>query len=367
MSPVDQNRTAGPVRICPAPGKGEWPVRILVVDDSIVFRTFFRKSLEDVPEVESLQFAPNGRQALFLLGALTFDLVILDLEMPVVDGYETLEEIRRKWPEQRVIVCSGKTLVNFDAIQRVLALGADGVVSKSYQKDNVTALDPVAFRAEMVPRILKMYKENRRPVLTETLGRAYSRDIIDGILVIHLLERNESMMQWDGGPLDQGLGEVQKVLETAVRTLTPVFLDESIRMDPGLAPVRAGLQHVEPELYHDMGEMSEEQLALDWVHPAMAGFLQKHSIGNLLICGFNRSCCVENAASQISRYYGINIVIGESLLFGNVREQRDAENVREKTMEFFRENYICLESTAAVQQALLLNHDEKRQRFKALS
>ena len=127
------------------------PVRVLVVDDSVVVRRLVTRALEADPEVEVVGVAANGRIALAKIAQLRPDVVTLDIEMPELDGLETLRELRREWPRLPVIMFSTLTERGATATLDALALGASDYVTKpSTVKDAEEAVAQV--RAALVPR-----------------------------------------------------------------------------------------------------------------------------------------------------------------------------------------------------------------------
>ena len=110
--------------------------RVLLVDDSAVARRFLRSALESDSSVEVVGTAADGRIALAKIRQLNPDLVILDVEMPEMDGLDTLREIRAAWPKLPVIMFSSHTerggLITLDA----LALGASDYVTKPFGADS---------------------------------------------------------------------------------------------------------------------------------------------------------------------------------------------------------------------------------------
>src|ERR1700678_2045788 len=84
-------------------------VRILVVDDAVVFRRAVSDELSRDPDLEVVGTAANGRIALAKMAQLSPDLVILDVEMPEMDGLETLKELRKTYPKLPVIMFSSLT------------------------------------------------------------------------------------------------------------------------------------------------------------------------------------------------------------------------------------------------------------------
>ncbi len=104
-------------------------IRVLVADDSAVFRQLLAAALEQDPEVEVVGVASNGLQAVDLAGRLHPDVVTLDLEMPVLDGLSALQALVRQQPVP-VVVLSAHTAQGAEAALRALELGAVDVEAK---------------------------------------------------------------------------------------------------------------------------------------------------------------------------------------------------------------------------------------------
>ncbi len=78
--------------------------RILLVDDEEHIRLLFKEELEE--EGYAIDLASNGYEALDKIKSDSFDLVVLDIKMPGMDGIQTLNEIKKLNKDQRVILCS---------------------------------------------------------------------------------------------------------------------------------------------------------------------------------------------------------------------------------------------------------------------
>lgn len=91
-------------------------IQVLVVDDSVVMRRIVARTLERNASIAQTDFAANGALALAKIAERRPDLVVLDLEMPVMDGFATLEAIRRIEPRLPVIL--------FSSVDRKLAIAA---------------------------------------------------------------------------------------------------------------------------------------------------------------------------------------------------------------------------------------------------
>jgi two-component system chemotaxis response regulator CheB len=131
------------------------PIRILVVDDSVVIRKLLSTTLGDVPGLEVVATAALGKIALTKIPQCNPDIVILDVEMPEMDGIETLRRIRKEAPRLPVIMFSTRTERGAAATIEALTSGASDYVAKPSNVGNVLiAMKRV--REELVPKILAL-------------------------------------------------------------------------------------------------------------------------------------------------------------------------------------------------------------------
>ncbi len=131
-------------------------IRVLVVDDSVVIRRLVSQALAEDPAIEVVATAANGAIALQRIPQVNPDVVTLDIEMPEMDGIETLRRIRRDYPNLRIIMFSTLTQRGATATIDALMLGADDYVTKAA---NVGKLNEslAALRNELVPRINQFF------------------------------------------------------------------------------------------------------------------------------------------------------------------------------------------------------------------
>jgi two-component system, chemotaxis family, protein-glutamate methylesterase/glutaminase len=106
------------------------PFRVLIVDDSAVIRKVLSNLLASDPEIVVAGTAGNGIQAMARIPDVKPDLVTLDIEMPGMDGLETLVEIRKLYPKLPVIMFSTLTERGATATLDALARGASDYVTK---------------------------------------------------------------------------------------------------------------------------------------------------------------------------------------------------------------------------------------------
>ncbi len=124
----------------PLPAVGEARrVRVLVVDDSAVVRGIVTRELESDPQIEVVGSAPNGEIALAKIERLRPDVLTLDVEMPVLDGMQTLRELRRRGYACRVVMFSTLTEQGGKTAFEALALGAHDCVAKPTNRASLNA------------------------------------------------------------------------------------------------------------------------------------------------------------------------------------------------------------------------------------
>lgn len=99
-------------------------VRVLIVDDSAVVRGLLARAIEQDAELQLVGTAMHGEAALSTLRRSPADVVVLDVEMPVMDGLTALKRIQAEFPHTRVVMASALTGEGADATCRALALGA---------------------------------------------------------------------------------------------------------------------------------------------------------------------------------------------------------------------------------------------------
>lgn len=106
---------------------------ILVVDDEEVVRLSYARTLAG--EHCNVEMVGDGKNALQIMARQPFDVVLLDLRMPEMDGMTVLKTIKGKWPESEVIIITGYPAV--DSAKEAVTLGAYGYLSKPVGPDEV--------------------------------------------------------------------------------------------------------------------------------------------------------------------------------------------------------------------------------------
>jgi len=125
--------------------------RVLLVDDAVVVRKVLSQAIAEDPDLEVGATAVNGRIGLAKFAALKPDIVLLDIEMPEMDGLETVRELRKLDSRVPIIMFSSLSERGAAATLEALALGATDYVTKPINVDAGTTLETIT--RELIPKI----------------------------------------------------------------------------------------------------------------------------------------------------------------------------------------------------------------------
>jgi two-component system chemotaxis response regulator CheB len=105
-------------------------LRVLVVDDTVLFRTVVSEALKKIPGVDVIGSAASGRAALAKVAELKPDLITLDIEMPGMDGLQVLDELKKMKSDAGVIIVSSVTVQGGSYTIKALERGAFDFITK---------------------------------------------------------------------------------------------------------------------------------------------------------------------------------------------------------------------------------------------
>jgi two-component system chemotaxis response regulator CheB len=237
----------------------------MLVDDSSVVRGFVSQWVAAEPGFTVVGAAANGLQALSLLDVLRPDIVLLDLDMPELDGLSALPLLLARRPDLSVVVVSTLTRQNAEISLQCLARGAVDYLAKPETRRGLA--DAAAFRRELVHKLKGLAARHLRgqggprPAPVRAPGQRPPR------AVSPVRPRVVAIGASTGGPqalgvLLRGLGEVGAAVPILIvqhmpEVFTTVFA-EQLRAQTGLAvaeavdgePLRPGRVYLAPGGYH---------------------------------------------------------------------------------------------------------------------
>lgn len=142
------------------PGSSSDQVRVMIVDDSAVVRGLVTRILEEDPGITVAVSVGNGQMALSALERQDVDVILLDIEMPVMDGMTALPQLAKIDPSVRIIMQSTLTLKGADISLRALEQGAADYIPKpSSTRDLAGGMD---FKTELLGKVKALGHARRR-------------------------------------------------------------------------------------------------------------------------------------------------------------------------------------------------------------
>lgn len=122
--------TNAPSAATPGGATGPTPVRVMVVDDSAVIRGLITRALETDPGIQVVATVGNGQLAIGQLGRTDVDVIVLDIEMPVMDGLTALPKLLETAPDVKIIMASTLTQRNAQVSLEAMQKGAADYIPK---------------------------------------------------------------------------------------------------------------------------------------------------------------------------------------------------------------------------------------------
>ncbi|WP_276484981.1 response regulator transcription factor [Paraflavitalea pollutisoli] len=110
-------------------------IKVAIADDHALFRAGVKTSLSSRRDVELIAEADNGMQLLNLLKHIEPDVILLDIQMPIMDGIQTLPEIRKARPDAKVIILSMHN--DHSMISKLMEIGANSYLTKNSDSETI--------------------------------------------------------------------------------------------------------------------------------------------------------------------------------------------------------------------------------------
>jgi two-component system chemotaxis response regulator CheB len=146
--------------VATSPSPADDAIRVMVVDDSLVIRGMISRMIDETDDLSVVATAGDGERALSALRRAPVDVVVLDIEMPKMDGIEALPKILEQCPGVQVVMASTLTLRNAEISLRAMQLGAADYVTKPGSSGELRSAD--AFKQELIGKVRALGKVARR-------------------------------------------------------------------------------------------------------------------------------------------------------------------------------------------------------------
>jgi DNA-binding NarL/FixJ family response regulator len=141
-------------------------IKVVIADDHALFRAGVKTALSVKKDVELIAEADNGMQLLNLLKHIEPDVILLDIQMPIMDGIATLPEIRKLYPHVKVIILSMHN--DHSMISKLMEIGANSYLTKNSDSETIysaikTCYEQEFFFNELTNKALLTGLRTRRP------------------------------------------------------------------------------------------------------------------------------------------------------------------------------------------------------------
>jgi DNA-binding NarL/FixJ family response regulator len=121
-------------------------IKVAIADDHILFRTGVKTALSMKKDIKMVAEADNGMQLLTLLKHVQPDVILLDIQMPIMDGITTLPEIKKLYPEVKVVMLTMHN--DHSMISKLMELGANAYLTKNSDSEVIYEAVKTVFQQE---------------------------------------------------------------------------------------------------------------------------------------------------------------------------------------------------------------------------
>ncbi len=125
---------------------GSQIIKVAITDDHALFRTGVKSSLSGRKDIQMVAEAENGMQLLNLLKHIKPDVILLDIQMPIMDGLTTLPEIKKLYPDVKVIMLSMHN--DHSMITKMMEIGANSYLTKDSDSEMIYQAIKTCFEQE---------------------------------------------------------------------------------------------------------------------------------------------------------------------------------------------------------------------------
>src|SRR3569833_3106223 len=145
-------------------------IRVMVVDDAAIVRSLLSRWVEETPGLRLVAALRNGREAIERLDHARPDVVVLDVEMPVLDGISTLPRLLERRRDLVIIMASALTRDDAEVTLKALALGASDYVPKPAAEGGV--MTSVGFQRDLINKICTLGQRRKQRLMPAPHARS---------------------------------------------------------------------------------------------------------------------------------------------------------------------------------------------------
>lgn len=211
-------------------------IRVMLVDDQMLLREGLKTIINIQEDMEVTAEAENGERALFCMGETAVDVILMDIQMPVMNGVEATDAIKKRFPEIAIIILT--TFDDDDFIIDALTKGAAGYLLKDMSGPHLIRairdayegqlLLPGRIAAKLAARISRQKASPAEPLKEEGLFSLNEREREIGALLAQGLKNRQiaKNLFLSEGTVKNYISEIYSKLGTSNRTQASLLLQQ---------------------------------------------------------------------------------------------------------------------------------------------
>jgi DNA-binding NarL/FixJ family response regulator len=122
------------------------PIKVIIADDHVLYRAGVKTALSSKKDIKVIAEADNGVHLLNMLKMIQPDVILLDIQMPIMDGISALPEIKKNWPHIKVIMLT--FMDDHSMITKLMELGANSYLAKTSDSEIIYEAIKTCFEQE---------------------------------------------------------------------------------------------------------------------------------------------------------------------------------------------------------------------------
>ena len=206
-------------------------IKIMVADDSRIIREGMKKIFSLSEDIEVVCEAGNGYEVLEQLASHIIDIVLLDIEMPIMDGVKTAKLIREQYPQTKIIILT--TYKEDEYIFSTIRLGVNGFLLKDSDVENIiftiksVDADNYIFDPKIMPRLIDAIDNQVDTVNSKKLNKLTQHELDIARMIVNGMSNSEiaSILFISEGTVKNTVSKILKKMEIKRRTQLNAFFE----------------------------------------------------------------------------------------------------------------------------------------------